>query len=441
MKKNGRRARKLQKEKDARKQKKAEQLAQEKQQVDAVDIEDFAMSQMIEKNPILCDTTEMRMRYLELLKAHAQKENWSESRMAAAALQVYENALTAEPSETEPNPLEFYKGFFRMDCQFLREMARQDGESRDAVVNPEIKGQLGTSQEKTYCRALQKNFQFRRKIPYTLMITANMSAGKSTFINALTGKRICRSQTMACTSKIHAIVNKAFEDGLSYEYDHDLVLDAGDAELMTDNEKNTTSRIIVATKFRGGLRNDRLIVNDSPGVNFSGAPEHRKITEQMLSTRNYDLLVYLMNATQLGTTDEAAHLARVKRLAGKTPVLFVVNKMDEVDTEEEDVGAMLREQVSFLRENGFSRPLICPVSARAAFLAKQFQYGLLTRTEQRELYRDIEKFAAMNLPEYYAKAFPQVQITNRKQEENQLLKTSGFAYVEQIIHLYTQKEQ
>lgn len=163
MKKNGRRARKLQKEKDARKQKKAEQLAQEKQQVDAVDIEDFAMSQMIEKNPILCDTTEMRMRYLELLKAHAQKENWLESRMAAAALQVYENALTAEPSETEPNPLEFYKGFFRMDCQFLREMARQDGESRDAVVNPEIKGQLGTSQEKTYCRALQKTFSSEEK--------------------------------------------------------------------------------------------------------------------------------------------------------------------------------------------------------------------------------------------------------------------------------------
>ena len=77
MKKNGRRVRKLQKEKDARKQKKAEQLAQEKQQVDAVDIEDFAMSQMIEKNPILCDTMEMRMRYLELLKAHAQKENLS----------------------------------------------------------------------------------------------------------------------------------------------------------------------------------------------------------------------------------------------------------------------------------------------------------------------------------------------------------------------------
>lgn len=121
------------------------------------------MSQMIEKNPILCDTMEMRMRYLELLKAHAQKENWPESRMAAAALQVYENALTAEPSETEPNPLEFYKGFFRMDCQFLREMARQDGESRDAVVNPEIKGQLGTSQEKTYCRALQKKLSVQKK--------------------------------------------------------------------------------------------------------------------------------------------------------------------------------------------------------------------------------------------------------------------------------------
>ena len=93
-----------------------------------------------------------------------------------------------------------------------------------------LAGILQTTQEQEYLLNFQRNLQFRSKKPFTVMITANMSAGKSTFINALTGKHVCRSQNMACTSKINTIVNKVFEDGVSYEYDHDLVLTAGTEE-------------------------------------------------------------------------------------------------------------------------------------------------------------------------------------------------------------------
>ena len=161
---------------------------------------------------------------------------------------------------------------------------------------------------------------------------------------------------------------------------------------MNDNEENTSDKIIVATKFDGSLCEERLQVNDSPGVNLNGAPEHKEITERMLQEQNYDLLIYIMNATQLGTTDEATHLKRVQQLAGKIPILFVINKMDAVNAEEENVLALLQEQWAFLQENGFVHPAICPVSSKAAFLAKRFAAGNLSRSEERELYCSVDKF-------------------------------------------------
>lgn len=141
-----------------------------------------------------------------------------------------------------------------------------------------------------------------------------MSAGKSTFINSLTGKNICRSQNMACTSKIHMIINKAYEDGYSYEYDHDLVMTAGSEELLIDNELNKTDMIYVGTEFNGYLEKQRIIINDSPGVNYSENIEHRDITRKLINSGKYDLLVYIMNATQLGTDDDAEHLDYVKNM-------------------------------------------------------------------------------------------------------------------------------
>ena len=140
-----------------------------------------------------------------------------------------------------------------------------------------------------------------------------MSAGKSTFINALIGKYVCLSQNMACTSKIHSMINKPFEDGFSYEYDYDLVMTAGKEELLNDNELNSSDKIYVSSHFDGLLANERIVIHDSPGVNFSGASEHKKIAAKLIKARNYNLLIYVMNSTQLSTNDEDVHLDFVKK--------------------------------------------------------------------------------------------------------------------------------
>ena len=46
--------------------------------------------------------------------------------------------------------------------------------------------------------------------------------------------------------------------------------------------------------------------------------------------------IYVMNSTQLATNDEDEHLEFVKSTIGRTPVIFVMNKIDSYNLEEED---------------------------------------------------------------------------------------------------------
>lgn len=61
---------------------------------------------------------------------------------------------------------------------FAREPVRLDGLLR----KPRL------SNEREYIRLMRRNRQFQQKKPCTLLVTATMSAGKSSFINALAGK-------------------------------------------------------------------------------------------------------------------------------------------------------------------------------------------------------------------------------------------------------------
>ena len=140
-----------------------------------------------------------------------------------------------------------------------------------------------------------------------------MSAGKSTLINSLVGKNISLMQNMACTSKIHTIISKPIEDGVSSEYDHDLSMDASKEDLLSDNEDNKSYKITVGTFFNGELGGKRIILFDSPGVNSSENVEHTEISQRMIKSRKYHLMIYVLNSTQLGTTDEEHHLEVVKQ--------------------------------------------------------------------------------------------------------------------------------
>ena len=100
---------------------------------------------------------------------------------------------------------------------------------------------------KTCIAIVKKDIAFQRSQPMRILITGLMSAGKSTFINALLGDNVMPAQNLACTSKIHAIVSKPYDDGFIYEDDAALVLDAGKKELFQDHPENSSNHISIVS--------------------------------------------------------------------------------------------------------------------------------------------------------------------------------------------------
>lgn len=436
-----------------------------------INIAFLSMSHIVGFNPIVYDAEETKKEYLRRLKRYLKAGRWRERKYVRAQIQAYTSIMNATIQEGDAHGIDFYRYYILLDLLHIlsgragadaeekvkkaKEKYFQDfclkseerkiaGQILQALVNSgqkvslPIRAKALSGHEKEYMRLIKSNFKFLHREPYIVLVTATMSAGKSTFINALTGKHVCLSQNMACTSKRHCIINKAFEDGYSYEYDYDLVMTAGQTELMNNNEGNMSDTIAVATHFDSILGNKRIIVNDSPGVNFSGDEGHKKLTDKLIKKKKYQLLIYIMNATQLGTNDEDEHLDFVKKCVGRKKIIFVVNKIDAFNVEEENVISAIEAQEAYLKKKGFKDPIICPVSSRAGYLAKRFKKEELSRSEKRELYNYVDKFERMNLPAYYTRRFGQLGIKNADTEEEQLIKTSGMAFVEKIIALYAE---
>lgn len=282
--------------------------------------------------------------------------------------------------------------------------------------------------------SLMSNRKFINCKEKKILVTANMSAGKSTLLNSIIGKKINKTQNDACTSKIHYLFNKAFEDNLSYEYDHELKLDAGYNELMNDNESNKSNEIYVGTRFRSIEDiNSSVCFIDTPGVNSSQDRIHRDISEQMISANEYDTMMYVMNGENIGTEDDMRHLEFVfKNFKGK--IIFVINKLDRF-RKEDSIFNTLEQVKKDLNKVGFINPIICPVSAYAAYLAKMSLFGeVLNDDEQDELdsfYRKLKR-EKYRLNTYYADGYKDFFISKDKNE--QLLLYSGILSLEKILY-------
>lgn len=442
------------------------------QEVEGLNTADLAMSHIVPFNPIVKDSEENKNLYLLYLKNYAKTLGRIKRKYVNSELDAYKKILFDFDSSEKSKNMDKYKYFILFDLmhilgydlknvsklkidefkeQYYSDFKDIDEElyaknfrvvsNRKTYIDNIRKTDKLNKDESKYLSLIEENFMFREEEPFGILVTATMSAGKSTFINALVGKNICLSQNLACTSKIHSIVNKAYEDNYSYEYDHDLVMTAGKEELMNDNEQNNTNNIAIGTKLNGKLSESRIIINDSPGVNYSGNSTHKEITNKLIKRKNYNLLIYVMNATAPRTTDESEHLEYVKNTIGRTPILFVLNKVDMINRDEEDLEEIISRQKEYLEECGFKNPVICPVSARAGYLAKKFDTEELSRLESRELYKLIDDFEAKSLKNYYKTEFKDITVSNYRTEEKQLIVNSGLEYVEKIIKEISEKNK
>lgn len=261
---------------------------------------------------------------------------------------------------------------------------------------------------------------------FPINVIATMSSGKSTLINALLGKRLLPSRNEACTAIITEILDNDTDRFEAVVYDEDnnelSVIHELTYGIMSElNEDENVHRIAA----KGNIpfldaRSTALMLVDTPGPNSFQNQAHKNTTYRAINNDSNNLILYVLNLTALSTNDDAALLsyvaAQIKK-GGKQVrdrFLFVINKMDDFNPEEEDIDRTITEVKRYLASYGIENPQIFPCSAFTALnmrtCLKDVDIDNLTRSEERKLpvaARDtlpmIDKFidyAAMHLEQY-----------------------------------------
>ncbi len=227
-----------------------------------------------------------------------------------------------------------------------------------------------------------------------IAVCATMSAGKSTFVNALLGRDVLPSRNEATTAKITSVYDKDGSSrmvGFVQKRGGEVAEKNADVHLVTIDSWNSSSDVsrIYLQGDLDGIGNKGIIaaMHDTPGTNNSGDKSHHDVTLQFLKENKMDALIFIANAEQLCTTDERDLLSELLKnvvLPNKTPVFFVLNKADAIDPEKEGLDDSISGYKKYLSELGFSSPAVFPVSAKAARLLKMARNGRTTDFTSRE---------------------------------------------------------
>lgn len=248
----------------------------------------------------------------------------------------------------------------------------------------------------------RKNRKFVKQPEKRILITANMSAGKSTLINALVGKPVARTAQESCTANLCYFFNKPFEDDAVHLFSSQINLKASNYDLMNAERKKSS---YIASYFRTLIRPEvRVCFVDTPGVNSAINRNHGELTRKALADETFDKLVYVLNATRLGTEDELQYLKYVSECVPKNKVIFVLNKLDEFKSTEDSITTSIESVQKDLHNLGYEHPVICPLSAYFALLLKMKQNGESLNADELDVYDlYIKKYSksAYDLSSYY----------------------------------------
>lgn len=267
---------------------------------------------------------------------------------------------------------------------------------------------------------------------FPMVVVATMSSGKSTLINALLGKEILPSSNRACTALRYSILD---DDGESQEVicvtnvdgTVKVIKENLAKELETINDSDSVENVFLKAHIGGVLNTDKaLLVADTPGPNNSSEESHEKALLDTLDKVNGGMILYVLNASQIGIYDDRKLLKIIKVTLDKKPklkVVFALNKIDVLDEEYESVEEMVRMARDYIVESGFDNVDIIPVSAVSALLFKKVLAGdKLTRRECAEFESLYELFEPRdyNMHRY--------ALTEKSVNQNNVIEMNGNKY-------------
>lgn len=234
-----------------------------------------------------------------------------------------------------------------------------------------------------------------QKLPvYNIAVVAVISAGKSTFINALLGNELFPEANAACTAKITSVY-----DNDSFNHITGLVMKKGkiisalnnldNNDLIRWNGDVNIDRIILEGNLDNITNSKKIVaVHDTLGTNFSGDETHKKITINFLENSNLEIILCLLNAEHLATNDEAIvlkELQQIRKKSEKLKIIFIINKIDVFDNEKESLIKTIEKIKYNLSKYDFNNYDVIPISAKAARLFKMALTGKNNRFTENEI--------------------------------------------------------
>lgn len=247
------------------------------------------------------------------------------------------------------------------------------------------------------------NLEFIKKEDIKVLVTANMSAGKSTLINSIMGYKIANTKNESCTAEVNNYFNKSFNDNKILLYKAKNNLEVIGCDNLVDIESKC-KKIYTYMNFGDKNNNFKLTIIDTPGVNSSVNTEHQQITENIIKYGDYNKIVYVINATNIGSDDDYIHLTSVFNNLNNREIIFVLNKLDMFRTKDDSIKESLQQLKGQLKDIGYKSPKICPISAYAGGLFKKVLINKLeNEDEEDECEMQLRKFKrdAFDLSKYY----------------------------------------
>lgn len=263
---------------------------------------------------------------------------------------------------------------------------------------------IANNRKLKYCQYFldffQDQYRFEQQDAQSVAVIATMSAGKSTFLNAIIGQKIFPSENKACTAKIFEFTsNKDLHrfTGL-IEGNQTLVKWNVTPDCMKEWNKDS-SITFIHTEGRladYSMINDKITFLDTPGPNNSRNEEHHLTTTSFLKSGKYTKVAYILNATNLAIDDDEELLKTVLRHVPTEKIVFYLNKIDALDIEGgEGITETVNEARSYLQDHHIKNPVIIPISSYAASLFKTVLLGnsdTLTRKQVNDFHRLYELF-------------------------------------------------
>jgi predicted GTPase len=314
--------------------------------------------------------------------------------------------------------------------------------------------------------AMKHAFELAMTSDFEVDVVATMSAGKSTLINALLGRKLMPSKQEACTAVITKIKDNDSDQYAAVVYDKDNNEIERQNNLTLDIMTRLNSSTQISTiKIEGNIpfvtnSDVSLVLVDTPGPNNARDPSHFETTHGMLAKSSKTLVLYILNAGQLSVNDDSTLLntvANSMKVGGKQSkdrFIFVVNKLDDYRKGEDSIESALQKTRSYLEEKGIENPNIYPAASLPAldiirFLAKD---NTMSEDDIDEMEMKVKKFNRneefhFDSPKYVTLP-PSVRgeinnvLEKAKREEDkysEALVHTGIIPLEKAIELYVNK--